>query len=278
VAPDAPALDLVANVSLLFAELPYLERFDAAAAAGFQGAESWWPFATAAPDAREIDRLVGTVLESGIPLAGLNLFAGDMPGGERGILSQPDRQHEFEANLEVVARIAGLTGCRVANALYGQRQSGLDEAAQDSTAIANLGRAARILGDAGVTVLVEPLTLGISGAYPILTAADAVAVVDRARDASGLGNIGLLFDTFHLANNGEDLLEVADTHADRIAHLQLADAPGRGEPGTGSLPIAAVVDRLWAAGYRGLVAAEYAPVGSTVDGLAWVEGVRALRL
>ncbi|CAN5292007.1 TIM barrel protein [soil metagenome] len=276
--PDAPALALAANVSLLFAELPYLERFGAAAAAGFQATESWWPYPTATPDADDVQELVDAVHESGIPLVGLNLFAGDQPGGERGILSHPDRRGEFAANLEVVARIASATGCRVSNALYGQRRPGLNADVQSSTAIANLALAARRLGEAGVTVVLEPLTLAVSGDYPILTADDAFAVVDLARAASGLDNIGLLLDTFHLANNGEDLLGVIDRHADRIAHVQLADTPGRGEPGTGVLPIPDVIYRLWASGYRGLVAAEYQPVGRTLDGLSWVDGIPALRL
>jgi hydroxypyruvate isomerase len=275
---DAATLELAANVSLLFAELPYLDRFAAAAQAGFQAVESWWPFASAVPERTEVEGLLRAIGESGIPLLGLNLFAGDMEAGERGLVSRPDRQDEFRANLEVVAGIAAATGCRVFNALYGQRQPGLTEAEQDAVALENLGLAARRLGDVGGTVLVEALSVGTNGAYPITTAAGAVEVVRRAREQSGVDGIGFLFDTYHLANNGEDLLEVIRRFGGDIAHAQLADTPGRGAPGTGRLDIPAVVDALWSAGYRGAVAAEYVPAGSTAAGLGWVEGIEHLRL
>jgi hydroxypyruvate isomerase len=98
------------------------------------------------------------------------------------------------------------------------------------------------------------------------TAADAVAVIERSR----LPGLGLLFDTYHLANNGDDLIAVVDRYGPRIAHVQLADSPGRGEPGTGDLPLAAAVDRLWSAGYRGAVACEYSPSGPTAGTLGWI--------
>lgn len=263
-------LELSANVSLLFGELPYLERFGAAASAGFQSVESWWPFSGAVPTPAEVDGFVGAIGAAGIPLSGLNLYGGDLAAGERGVVSHPGRRAEFEANLEVVAGVAARTGCRVFNALYGQRLPGVREADRDATALANLSEAvARLDG----TVLIEPLSRGLNGDYPLETARDAIAVVERVRDATGLGNIGLLFDTFHLANNGDDPLAVINEWAPFIAHVQLADAPGRGEPGSGSLPFAAVLERLWGAGYRGVVACEYVPTGATLESLGWVEGV-----
>lgn len=271
-------LELVANVSLLFGDAEYLDRFSAAATAGFQGTETWWPFSSPVPGRHDIDRFLRAVDRSGIPLVGLNLFAGDMAAGERGLVCRPDRRDEFAANLDVVVEIAALTGCRVFNALYGQRQPGQSQAAEDRVAIANLTLAAQRLGDLNGTVLVEPLTAATSGTYPITTAAEAVDVISRAREHSGLENIGLLFDTFHLANNGDDLIAVVEQHGGYISHVQVADTPGRGQPGTGSLPIPAVIDHLWASGYRGAVSCEYEPRGLTTECLGWIRSVPHLEL
>jgi hydroxypyruvate isomerase len=117
-------------------------------------------------------------------------------------------------------------------------------------------------------VLVEP----VSGAprYPLLTAADVLAVLDRLREQHGVTNAGLLADLYHLAVNGDDVDKVIADCTDRIAHVQIADAPGRGEPGTGTLPLDRQLTDLEAAGYRGWVALEYKPAASTLDGLGWL--------
>jgi hydroxypyruvate isomerase len=134
----------------------------------------------------------------------------------------------------------------------------------------NLAQATRRLGDLGGTVLVEPLGRGLNGAYPLETAADAVAVIEEVRATTGSPAIGLLFDTFHLATSGDDLLRAAAGHAELIAHVQLADSPGRGEPGSGAVDFAGVLDTLKAAGYSGVVAAEYKPTVDTASSLAWL--------
>lgn len=266
----------VANISLLFKEAPYLERFALAHRAGFRSVESWWPFPeTATPSAGEVDALVGAIEAAGVRLTGLNLFAGNMPGGERGILNRPDRLDEFAANLEVVADIAERTGCRGFNALYGQRVEGMPD--QDAVAIDNLALAAQRFESFGGVLFVEALARGLNGAYPIETAAQALDVVDAARDAAGNEQVAFLFDTFHLASNGEDLESVIAEAGARIGHVQLADAPGRGEPGTGSIDFAAVFTALDRAGYTGLVSLEYAPTGDETS-LAWIESYPQLVL
>jgi hydroxypyruvate isomerase len=262
--------ELVANVSLLFTELPYLQRFPAAAAAGFQSTESWWPFPSATPTRADADRLVEAVAACGIPLTALNLFGGDQDAGERGIVCRPDRRDEFAANLEAVAALAERTGARGFNALYGQRRADQSDAEQDATALANLAAAVHRLAPLGGTVYVEPQTRATSRGYPIATTADAAAIVLRVREHTGLDNIGILFDTFHLTNNGEDLVTAIDDFAPLIAHVQLADSPGRGEPGTGSVSFAAVLEALARNGYRGRVAAEYSPTAGTTGSFAWI--------
>ena len=265
------AYEFAANVSLLFPQYPLLERFAAAARAGFQSVECWWPFgSTATPSNDEVEKLLEAIEASGLPQSGMNLFAGDMPKGERGVVSRPDRVEEFTIALEVAERVARRTGCRGFNALYGQRIAGWSDAELDGLAVENLSLAARRLGELGGTVLIEPLAAGQNGAYPITTAARAVEIVERVRDATHLPNVGVLFDTFHLASNGENLSGVISQYGELIAHVQLADAPGRGQPGTGTIDFAGVIGALWDGGYRGVIAAEYAPTVDTVASLNWV--------
>jgi hydroxypyruvate isomerase len=256
------------NCSILFTELPLLERPAAAKQAGFDGVELWWPFAEAVPSDREVEAFVRAVEDAGVRLVGLNFAAGDLPGGDRGLVSWPGRSSEFRDNVEVTVGIGERLGCRAFNALYGNRVEGADPAAQDELAVENLAIAGRAAARIGGTVLVEP----VSGAprYPLLTAADAVAVVDRVAAATGVANLGLLCDLYHLAVNGDDLDRAIATYGDRVAHVQIADAPGRHEPGTGTLDLDRHLGQLAAAGYRGWVGLEYQPSGASADSLAWL--------
>ncbi|MEO3887505.1 TIM barrel protein [Nonomuraea sp. B5E05] len=237
------------NCSILYTGLPLLDRPAAAAADGFTAVEFWWPWPQAVPADREVDTFVRAVEDAGVHLTGLNFFAGDMAAGDRGLVSWPERSRELLDNIPVVAAIGERLGCRAFNALYGNRVEGIDAKEQDDLAVEMLAACAR--GVDG-TVLVEP----VSGAprYPLLTAADAVAVLDRLGDVPG---VGLLADFYHLAVNGDDVPAVIERHAARIAHVQIADAPGRGAPGGGSLPVRQWISDVYAAGYNGYVGLEY---------------------
>jgi hydroxypyruvate isomerase len=256
------------NCSLLFTELPLLDRPAAAAAAGFDAVEFWWPFAEAVPADRDVDAFVTAVSDAGVALVGLNFAAGDMPGGDRGLVSWPARAAEFRDNVAVTTAIGERLGCRAFNALYGNRLDGTDPAEQDDLAAEQLAFAARAVARIGGTVLLEP----VSGAprYPLLTAADVLAVLDRLRDEHGVTNAGLLADLYHLAVNGDDVDAVIAGSSQRIAHVQIADAPGRHEPGTGTLPLERQLADLEAAGYGGWVALEYKPSSTTADSLGWL--------
>jgi hydroxypyruvate isomerase len=256
------------NCSILFTELPLLERPAAAKQAGFDAVELWWPFAAAVPSDREVEGFVRAVEDAGVRLVGLNFFAGDMPGGDRGLVSWPARSAELRDNVEVTVGIGERLGCRAFNALYGNRVQGTDPAAQDELATENLAIAGRAAARIGGTVLVEP----VSGAprYPLLTAADAVGVIDRVERETGVGNLGFLCDLYHLATNGDDLDQVIDTYGKRVAHVQIADAPGRNEPGTGTLDLDRYLGRLADAGYGGWVGLEYKPSGASADSFAWL--------
>src|SRR3984893_10201046 len=239
------SLRFALNCSILFTELPLLERPAAAKAAGFDAVESWWRFAEAVPADRVVDGFVGALADAGVELVALNFFAGDMAGGDRGVVSWPGREQEFRDNVAVVAAIAERTGCRLFNALYGNRVEGVDPAAQDDLAAENLRYAADAVAGFGGTVLVE----AVSGPqpYPLRTAADAVAAIDRA----GADNVRFLADLYHLSVNGDDLDGVIGTYGARIRHAQIADAPGRHQPGTGTLDIDSHLAKPKQAAYRG---------------------------
>ncbi|XVV15964.1 hydroxypyruvate isomerase family protein [Actinoplanes sp. CA-131856] len=252
------------NCSILFTELPLLQRPAAAKAAGFDAVEFWWPFAEAVPPASEVDAFLDAILDAGVQLVGLNFFAGDMPGGDRGLVSWPSRSAEFRDNVELVTGIGAATGCRSFNALYGNRIPHLDREVQEETALANLAFAAAAVGRIGGTVLVE----AVSGPhpYPLRTAADVAAVLDRVP----AGNLAFLADLYHLTVNGDDVAKVLAEHAGRIGHVQIADAPGRHEPGTGDIDIDGHLRQLAQAGYDGWAGLEYVPSGPSALSFDWL--------
>jgi hydroxypyruvate isomerase len=256
------------NLSILFTELPLHERPGAARSAGFDAVELWWPFDVAVPGDREVDALVRAVRDAGVRLVGLNFFAGDMPGGDRGLVSWPARAAEFRDNVEVTVGVGEQLGCRSFNALYGNRVDDATPQEQDQLAVEHLALAAAAATRIGGVVLVEP----VSGAprYPLRTAADAVGVIDRVQQDTGASNLRFLCDLYHLAVNGDDLDTAVDRYADRVGHVQIADAPGRHEPGTGSLDLGRPLAALAASGYDGYVGLEYTPSGASADSFGWL--------
>jgi hydroxypyruvate isomerase len=259
---------LAANVSILFTEADLLERFGLARSAGFAAAECWWPFATAAPQRAEVDAFLSAVERSGLELVNVNFFAGEMAGGERGVLSHPARSQEFLDSLAVISAIAGETGCRTFNALYGQRLAGVSPEDQDATAAANLRTAVAELAPRSGTIVLEALTVGENGDYPLTSCAQIADIINGA--LAGSPGLKILFDAYHLTNNGENLPDSVRRFAGEIGHVQLADAPGRGEPGTGTIDFTGLIRCLDDSGYRGPIAAEYRPVAATADGLGWI--------
>jgi hydroxypyruvate isomerase len=254
-----------ANISILFTELPMAERPAAARKAGFTAIEAWWPFASAVPPDAEVEAFERAVRDAGVELVSLNGFAGDMAAGDRGILSWPGRELEFEDNLDVLLAIGVRLGCGRFNLLYGNRQDGADPAAQDELALEHLIRAATAAWKAAATVVVEPLSG--APAYPLRTADDVLQVIDQLPESLA-GTTLLLADLYHLCVNGEDVPAVLDRVHSQIGHVQIADVPGRHEPGTGSADLDGWVRRLRDLGYQGSIGLEYAPLHSTTEGLA----------
>ncbi|MFE6930708.1 TIM barrel protein [Streptomyces sp. NPDC057699] len=249
------------NLSILFTELPLLERPAAAAAAGFTAVELWWPWIeTPTPAQAELDALKKALDDAGTQLVGLNFYAGRLPGPDRGALSLPGEESDrFRANIDVAADFAASVGCTALNALYGNRVEGVDPAVQDELALENLVLAARAAHRIGATLLIETLNSVESPLYPLVSASAGIEVVDRVNEATGLGNATFLLDLYHLSMNGEDLSQVIKTYAAKTGHVQIADNPGRGAPGTGSLPLERLLDELTEAGYAGRVGLEYKP-------------------
>jgi hydroxypyruvate isomerase len=265
-------LPYLANCSMLFTEQPLLRRPQAARDAGFDAIEFWWPWPDQpVPSDSDVDAFVAAVRDSGTSLVGLNFFAGDLAGPDCGVLSIPDRAQQFRDNIDVAVGIGQQLGVRAFNALYGNRVEAVAPEHQDELAREQLVRAAGVAATIGATVLVEP----VSGPkpYPLRTADDAVAVVEAVR-AEGASAIGFLCDLFHLANNGEDVHAAVAAHADLVAHVQIADWPGRGEPGTGELDLDALLGELADRGYDGWVGLEYKPTTDTDASLAWLPMAR----
>ncbi|MDQ0850459.1 hydroxypyruvate isomerase [Arthrobacter sp. B3I9] len=243
------------NCSILLTELPLLERPAAAKAAGFDAVEFWWPFEASVPGDAAVTDFERAVTDAGVQLTGLNFNAGNMPAGDRGLVSWMGRSAEFKDNIDVVVGIGGHLGCRAFNALYGNRQEGHTPEAQDELAVENLAAAAAGVARIGGTVLLEP----VSGAprYPLLTADDALRTISRVRQETGAENIRFLADFYHLSVNGEDVAAVIDSHAKDFGHIQIADSPGRGAPGTGGLPLGQWIARSRQLGYEGYIGLEY---------------------
>jgi hydroxypyruvate isomerase len=266
-----PAPRYAVNCSIMLKDRPVASRLDAVRDAGVEAVEFWWPFATPTPTDAEVDTFVETIRASGLQLIGLNLYAGDMPGGDRGVVSWPDHTEALRANVEIVRHIGESLGCRAFNALYANRRPAPPAAEQHATAIRNLGYVAEQLAAIGGTVLVEP----VSGAeqYPLTSARDVVGVLDRVADETGATNLGLLLDVYHLAVNGDDVPGAIQQYRPRIAHVQVADMPGRGAPGTGDLPLRDWLADLLTGGYTGWIALEY--VSDDPNPLAWLASTDA---
>ncbi|RRO13261.1 hydroxypyruvate isomerase [Saccharopolyspora rhizosphaerae] len=256
------------NLSILFTELDLLERPAAAKAAGFDRVEFWWPFDSAVPAEADVEAFIRAIDDAGVSLVGLNFYGGDLVAGERGVLSDPDRAGQFAANIDVLCEIGERLGCRAFNALYGNRIDGVDPRAQDEAALASLVRAARDVARIGGTVLVEPVS-GIPD-YPLRTAADGLAVVDRVREADGADNVRLLLDLYHLVTNEDDPDVVLDERPESIGHVQIADSPGRGEPGTGRIDFVHYFAKLDEVGYTGHIGLEYKPSGASTEAFGWI--------
>jgi hydroxypyruvate isomerase len=251
---------LAANISLLFPEVPFMERFAAAARAGFRYVEYQFPYAFGA--AAEV---AARARDAGVEVVLHNLPAGDAAKGDRGIACQPARVAEFRAGVERAIEYAQAAGCPRLNALAGIAPA---EAAPEllfETLVENLRYAAGKLAAAGLTLLTEPVNRRTIPDFFLSGSRQGIEVIDAA-DAP---NLKLQYDIFHMQIVEGDLANTIERLLPRIGHMQLADVPDRHEPGTGEINyefLLAHIDRL---GYDGWIGCEYVPKGGTTEGLQW---------
>lgn len=248
--------------------LPPADRVDRATAAGYRVLESWWPWAEPVPQPDERAAFVGAFRRAGARLELLNLTEGPSTGGGRGIAGIAGDDAGFTRHTTVVIALAAELGARWINALGG---NGGD--------VATLGRRVRELAALGaphgIGVVLEPLNRDDHPDY-LLAPAEVPALVAELR-ADGT-DVALLADVYHLARSGADPAAYVTEHADLIGHIQLADFPGRGRPGSGSIDFAAVLAALDASGYRGMIGLEHLPDGELVTPeTAWAELVERVR-
>jgi hydroxypyruvate isomerase len=243
-----------ANVSILFPTMPYLERFQAAADAGFDAVETWWPVEALAAGATA-DDIVRAAQRAGVETVLLNFVAGDAKAGERGLASDPARVGAFRENIPIAINLARGLGCRKLNALAGNLLDDAGRAAQFDLLVENVRLAADAAGDAGMSVMLELLNPIDMPRYLLHGTDDVLGLIERVDRP----NVQMQFDVYHVAMVGEALLEAIQRAGTRIGHVQLADVPGRHEPGTGDLPFGKLLDALEAAGYDGVFGLECVP-------------------
>ncbi len=252
-----------ANLTMLFNELDFIDRFAAAAKAGFKGVEYLFPYAY------RKEQLAELLARHGLVQVLHNLPAGEWAKGERGIACLPDRMDEFRAGVRQAIDYATALGCQQVNCLAGIRPPSVSGEELRETFVANLRFAATELGEAGIRLLVEPInTRDIPGFYLCRTA-QALELIDEV----GSENLFLQYDIYHMQIMEGDLACTLEANLPRIAHVQLADNPGRNEPGTGEINYAFLFRHLDRIGYRGWIGCEYKPRGATEAGLGWLREV-----
>ncbi|TCO76020.1 hydroxypyruvate isomerase [Plasticicumulans lactativorans] len=250
---------LCANLTMLWNELDFLDRFEAAAKAGFKGVEYLFPYAY------DKAALADKLATHGLTQVLHNLPAGDWAGGERGIACLPGRVGEFQDGVGKAIEYAQALGCRQLNVLAGITPAGVDADTVRETFVSNIRFAADRLQAAGIKLLIEAInTYDIPGFYVHGTqqTLDLIA-------ASGSDNIFVQYDIYHMQRMEGELAATMQKHLARIAHLQLADNPGRNEPGTGEINYPFLFGFLERIGYQGWIGCEYKPATTTDAGLGW---------
>ena len=250
---------LAANLTMLYNEVDFLDRFEAAAKSGFAGVEYLFPYAYPK------EQLAELLSRHGLVQVLHNLPAGDWAAGERGIACHPDRIGEFQDGVGKAIAYAQALGCTQVNCLAGIAPSGVDPQKVRATFVDNLGFATDALGAAGIKLLIEPInTYDIPGFY--LSRTQQALDVIRA---TGSPNVFVQYDIYHMQRMEGELANTIKAHLPQIAHVQIADNPGRNEPGTGEINYRFLLGFLDAIGYDGWIGCEYKPRGKTVNGLGW---------
>ena len=250
------------NVSMLFKEVPFLERFARVSEAGFGAVEFWWP----AAEVDELDEVVDAVKAAGVSVALMNFPAGDMAAGDRGLAGDPQRAEEFRENVPVALELARSIGCRRMNILLGHEAPGMERGEQLKLAAQNVGFAADEARASGIEVVVEAVNTFQNGPYLLHTTEGAVEFVRSV----GRGNLTIQHDFYHMQRMEGNLVANLREYIGEIGHIQIADSPDRGQPGTGEINYPYVLGALEDLGYSGYVGLEYNPVGTAEESFAWI--------
>lgn len=248
-----------ANLSMLFSEHDFLDRFDAAARAGFKGVEYLGPY----DHAPEV--VAARLKKNGLAQVLFNVPSGDWANGERGIAVLPERVDEFRAGVDKAITYAKALECPQINCLAGIAPAGADRARLEETFVANLKFAAEKLGNAGIRLLVEPINTRDIPGFFLTNTKQGLDILEKV----GSPNLYLQYDIYHMQIMEGDLARTIEANLARIAHIQLADNPGRHEPGTGEINYPFLYDFIDRLGYRGWIGAEYKPGAGTEAGLGW---------
>jgi hydroxypyruvate isomerase len=249
-----------ANLTMLFNEVGFLDRFGAARRAGFSGVEYLFPYEY---DRHHLKRLLD---EHGLTQVLHNLPAGNWSAGERGIACHPDRVREFDEGVEKAIEYATALGCTQVNCLAGIAPSGIEPERARAALVDNLRRAAPRLASAGIRLLIEPINTRDIPGFFLRRTAQALEIIAEVASS----NLFLQYDIYHMQIMEGDLAATIQQHLGRIAHLQIADNPGRHEPGTGEINYQFLFDFIDRIGYTGWIGCEYKPAAATEAGLGWM--------
>jgi hydroxypyruvate isomerase len=252
---------LAANLTMMFGDVPFLDRFEAAASAGFGAVEYLFPYDYDARDLRERLR------DNGLVQALHNLPGGKWAAGERGIACLPDRVDEFKAGVDKAIEYANTLGCDRVNCLAGILPPSLSASTARETLTRNVAYAASRLKAAGVKLLIEPINTRDIPGFFLSRTHQAIDIIE----AAGSDNVFLQYDIYHMQIMEGNLAATIERHLSSIGHMQLADAPGRHEPGTGEIDFPALLDFIDRVGYSGWIGCEYLPLAGTVEGLRWAD-------
>ncbi len=248
-----------ANLSMMFTEVPFLDRFGAAAKAGFKAVEYLFPYDFPAED------IAAKLKEHGLTQVLFNLYPGDWAGGERGLTALPGREKEFAESIDKAISYAKALDCKMVHAMAGMTPAGADLGAMERTYKANIALAAKKLGDAGITLVLEAINQRSMPGFFLKTQAQAAELIQEI----GASNLKLQFDYFHVQMQEGCVALKFKEYFPLIAHCQLAGAPERHEPDTGELNYAYLFAQADELGYKGYIGCEYNPAGDTAAGLGW---------
>jgi hydroxypyruvate isomerase len=248
-----------ANLTMLFNEAPFLERFERAAKAGFKAVEFLFPYDYPAEQLKEL------LTQHGLQLVLHNLPAGDWAGGDRGIACDPARVEEFRAGVDKAIAYATTLGVKQVNCLAGIKPAGVSDADARRTLVENLKFAAQKLKAAGIKLLIEPINTFDIPCFFVNRTQQALEIIAE----TGSDNVFVQYDIYHMQRMEGELAKTIEKNLARIGHMQLADNPGRNEPGTGEINYGFLFAFLDKVGYQGWIGCEYKPATTTEAGLGW---------